>query len=125
MTAEQRDRIADAWVVLCNSEIGSAEHDASFWAFGKLYDLVGEQPDVAWELIHSILHRDHGDKVLMNLSAGPLEELLVEHGAAFIDRVEREALRDPQFIVLLGGVWKSTMDDRVWARVEAARGQPW
>src|SRR4029453_10263287 len=125
MTGKNRDQIAAAWLTLCNSEIGSPDYDTSFWAFGELYDLVREQPSVAWELILSILERDHGDQVLMNLSAGPLEDLLVEHGESFIDRVEQEAQRDPWFRNLLGGVWKNAIDDRVWARVEAARGEPW
>jgi hypothetical protein len=52
------------------------------------------------------------------LSAGPIEDLLAQHGDAFIDRVEIEARRDPSFAKVLGGVWQNSMSDEVWKRLQ-------
>lgn len=53
------------------------------------------------------------------LSAGPIEDLLARHGDVFIDRVEHGASGDPNFAKLLGGVWKNSMSDAVWERLQA------
>ncbi len=37
------------------------------------------EPHVAWELILAILDADNSMKVVANLAAGPLEELLATH----------------------------------------------
>ena len=40
--------------------------------------------------------------MLAYVAAGPIEDLLVHHGAAFIERVEVAAGRDPIFRKMLG-----------------------
>ena len=59
------------------------------------------------------------------LAAGPLEDLLAKRGEDFIDRVEELARKDPKFNDLLGGVWRNTMTDEVWQRVQAIRNHVW
>ena len=49
------------------------------------------------------------DSVQGNLSAGPLEELLFNHGNKFIDRVETLTRQNPKFTKLIMGVWVSEM----------------
>jgi hypothetical protein len=65
------------------------------------------------------------DRAFAVLAAGPLEDLLAYHGSEFIDRVETEARRNPRFRDLLGGVWRNTITDDIWARVEKIRGPGW
>ena len=85
----------------------------------NLYDLTYEEPEKLWLLILEIHHRDQSITIQQVLSAGPVEDLLAMHGDTFIERVEAEARRDPQFAKLLGGVWKSTMSDAIWDRLQA------
>ena len=59
------------------------------------------------------------------LAAGPLEDLLSEHGPVFIDRLEQEATASKRFDHLLGGVWRLSMTDDVWNRVQKARSAVW
>jgi hypothetical protein len=54
-----------------------------------------------------------------------MEDLLSEHGAEIIERVEVEARRNPSFNLLLGGVWQGGMSKEVWARVQSARLRTW
>jgi hypothetical protein len=51
-------------------------------------------------------------------AAGPLEDLISEHGALFIDAIEMEAARDRRFAWALGGVWQSTTPGNIWDRVQ-------
>ena len=41
------------------------------------------------------------------IGAGPLENLLSEHSAAFGERIEAQARRDPRFREALAAVWLS------------------
>jgi hypothetical protein len=91
-----------------------------------LYDLQYNEPETLWLLVLEIHHRDQSIAVQQVLSAGPIEDLLAQHGEAFIDRVEAEARIDPRFAKLLGGVWQNSISDAVWNRVQAIRdGRGW
>jgi hypothetical protein len=87
-----------------------------------LADALYYKPEIAWEAILEILVRNPSDEDLSLLAAGPLEDLIASHGAQFIDRVEQQALVNPKFADLLGGVWQQGMPAEIWSRVEKARG---
>ncbi|MGE5523879.1 MAG: DUF6869 domain-containing protein [Rhodospirillaceae bacterium] len=90
--------------------------------------LARDQPETAWEVILAILSRlgsDASDTLVQVLAAGPLEDLLAEHGESFIDRVERKSRVDARFRFLLGGVWQNAMARDVWQRVQRCRNEVW
>jgi hypothetical protein len=78
-----------------------------------------DDPAQAWQFILAVLATDQSNIVMENLSAGPLENLLVQHPAETILKVEAESQTNPAFRKLLGGVWKNDMPDDVWKRVQA------
>jgi hypothetical protein len=84
-----------------------------------------EAPEVAWQAIVALSREALTDQQIAVLAAGPLEDLLAYHGPAFIDRVEREARVYRAFRQLLGGVWRNSIAEPVWHRVEAIRGPAW
>ena len=87
----------------------TGEGDASHsWASDELDDLVREEPERAWPIILLIIARAPSDLFLAIVAAGPLENLLCEHGINFIERVEQEAACDPRFRHGLAGVWGSS-----------------
>ncbi len=58
---------------------------------------------------------------LAMVAAGPLEDLLEEHGQAVIHELERIAKIDPRFRLMLSGTWgRERIDGDVWARLAAA-----
>lgn len=97
------------------------EENRNFWAFEELNRIIREDPETGWKLVLQIVDTDQSPEVMSNLAAGPLEDLIRQHGAAFIERIEREAVSNATFKELLGGVWQVSCPE-VWARVEAARG---
>lgn len=92
---------------------------ATEWASDKMLDLAMENPEELWEVILEVLKRDPPAEVFEVLAAGPLEDYLAELGEQVIDRVELQAASDPKFRHLLGGVWRNSMSEEVWTRVQA------
>jgi hypothetical protein len=92
---------------------------------GAMYDAITDEPEIAWQTILEILKRELTDDQRALLAAGLMEDLLVWHGAAFIDRVEEEAKVNPRFNHLLGGVWRREMPIEIWERIEKARKEVW
>lgn len=118
------DVFARAWIAYWEEEGRTGrfpDSDAGSFVFNL-------DPDTAWNVILKILDMVDADPkqpLFQVLAASSTEDFLGEHGAAVIDRVEAEALRDPRFKLLLGGVWKGRMSEEVWRRVEECRGQSW
>jgi hypothetical protein len=90
-----------------------------------MYDVVRDEPEIAWPAILQILQRELTEDQIAVLAAGPLEDLMAVHGAQFIERVESEAARNPRLNHLLGGVWQSKMEPEIWQRVQKARKEVW
>jgi hypothetical protein len=119
------DDIADAWIRLHHLLEESEERERNFWAFMRLSELIRGDPEAAWSVIEKMLERDTSDVILSNVGAGPLENLLVAHGASFIDRIEKRAESDMTFKKVLGTVWKNAMSEEVWLRVKAVAAPSW
>ena len=97
---------------------GDASHS---WASDELDDLVRGEPERAWPIILSLIHASDSDQFLAIVAAGPLENLVCEHGPAFIERVERLSAQDGQFRHALAGVWGwSRMSAELQERLRAA-----
>jgi hypothetical protein len=59
--------------------------------------------------------------VLGSLAAGPFEDLLAQHGEEFIERMAEFSEKYPKFREMLHSVWKSTIPEEVWERLEKIR----
>jgi hypothetical protein len=127
MVMPDKSELAKGWIAYWSrppAERTAAEEDEIF----VLNDLARDQPQLCWEMILEIVatvEPDPATSLFQVLAAGPLEELLASHGEAFIGRVETLARENPQFKLLLGGVWQNTMSQDVWERVQQCRGEAW
>ena len=99
----------------------------SGWLDGSetMHDALFNNSESVYEAVVILASRKSSAFQSAILAAGPLEILLAWHGAAFIERVEIQAARDPQFKHLLGGVWRCGMPPEIWERVCRARGVSW
>lgn len=111
--------LAQRWLAFASNQQADSDPggDPNFVAFLDFGWLVEEDPEQAWATILQILPQTDSSRVLGQLAAGPLEDLLSYHGELFIERVEALAAIDPRFAFLLGGVWKFKMTDAIWDRV--------
>lgn len=96
---------------------------ALFEAWEALNDLVFKKPQQAWKVILDILEQTESDEIIGNLAAGPLEDILSEHGDVFIDEVEIQARQNPKFTKLVLGVYQGGMSDNVWSRIQVLQGK--
>ena len=124
------EQVASDWVIFARYDANKAP-DLVFANGWVLYDLVGENPHLAWDVIKRVISRyserdyfsdskTEAQKVVGNLAAGPLEDLLSAHGPVFIEAAEAEARSDRRMAWTLGGVWQLGMSNEIWARVQQA-----
>jgi hypothetical protein len=117
-------KIAYAWIAMNNAEQGSKNYKEHFWAWEKLDELCRHNPEDAWLVIDALSKIDSSDKMLANIAAGPLEDVLVWHGDKLINKIEETAKDDSILRKLLGGVWKNEISDNVWNRLKKISGKP-
>ncbi|WP_051938874.1 DUF6869 domain-containing protein [Luteibacter sp. 9135] len=120
MNERQDGVIAKGWIAMHLEAEGSEAQDASFWAYTALDDLRHDDVERYWNIINEIRRLNDSDEILSNLAAGPLEDLLANSGRDFIDRCEALAKTDDRFRLMLGMVWKNTIPDDIWTRIEVA-----
>jgi hypothetical protein len=113
------DQFSDQYVWDKDTVLTKRDTSATEWASEKMIDLALENPEELWDPILEILKRDPPTEVIEVLAAGPLEDYIAKLGERVIDRVEAQAAADAKFRNLLGGVWRNSMSDAVWARVQA------
>ena len=95
--------LVDDWIGYCAA--GSDVSDPRFAAWEKVDDLVRRDPESGWSLILELITAAADDKILANVAAGPLEDLLSRDADRFLEKVELEARRDPKFRRCLTGLW--------------------
>jgi hypothetical protein len=69
-------------------------------------------------MILELVARCESDMDRANVAAGPLEDALVRFGQALIGRVEAEARSNEVFKNTLRGVWRNSIEDSVWNRLQ-------
>ena len=117
-------RLAERYLSLISVDEDAYGTHPEVWTADLMFDLVRDHPDLAFDAICATLERCTAPQQVAMLAAGPLEDLLTEHGPAWIDRIEAEAATSPRFRYALTGVWKNEIKPLVWARVETARHGP-
>jgi len=80
-------------------------------------------PEDQWQMVQEAIRQALDDTDLGHIAAGPLEGLLGRHGEECIGLIETEAARDQKFARAVTGVWKYTMTEEVWARVQAIKSR--
>jgi hypothetical protein len=115
-----RDRIIREYLEYAAAPIGEEDWG---WASDKLHRLIWNVPDVAWELITVLIDAAPSEDALGFFAAGPLEELLSEHGPRVIDKLEARARVNENFLKAVRKVWRLEMTDEVWSRIQSAAGR--
>lgn len=104
--------------------VAGPNDNTDFWACDALNrSIIVAQAEEAWDLVVSLLRRAP-DEILGNIAAGPLEDLVRQHGVVLVDWIEGEARRDSRFRFALGGIWlrRGQLPAAIEARIVAASG---
>ena len=118
MNNAEIDDFVSAYVASARTR-DSKRRESQFWTFDIFANASLEDPDLCWTMILAVLARDQSDEVLSSIAAGPMEELLAEHGPRMLPLVEAKWRQDAIFRRMLHGVWRHGMKQEVWARVQA------
>ncbi|MFZ5798137.1 MAG: DUF6869 domain-containing protein [Thermodesulfobacteriota bacterium] len=117
--------LAESWIRMHHAEKDSHGYNENFWAYNKLCDLCDDEPIICFEVINKIRSLDGSDVILSNLAAGPLEDLLSQHGELIINKIEKLTEHDNQLKKMLGAVWKDSISDSIWKRIQAVASPSW
>ena len=86
------------------------------YATGEVDEIVSGDPFAALTFLDALLAADDAD--LYYFAAGPLEELLVAHGARVAQAVADRCARSQEWREAVGAVW---LDDQEWAALKPLR----
>lgn len=120
MTEEEFHNWVEAYIEIYSGKEEFDEFHPQYWAIEKFADLEADSPEICWAAILIIQRKNPDERVIANLAAGPLEELVELHGDDFIERIEKEARSSSQFRNLLNLLWETT-DEELWKRIVKAR----
>jgi hypothetical protein len=113
--------LAATWIALQHTKSNSRAYEEKFWSFEEMDRLRRSDPERCWSVILTIFDQARTDDVVLsNLAAGPLEDLLADHGERFIGRVETLARQEPRFRFTTQMVWRNSISAPVWARLRKA-----
>lgn len=104
-------KLAQDWILTFGAEPEGPPETNPFGAFGAI---VRGDPVYALHLILEVVRLDPVKRSWDVLAAGPLEDLLSEHGTTIIDYIAEDIEKDEALQELLQGVRQFRMPDDVW-----------
>jgi hypothetical protein len=100
-----------------------AERDVHAWASDCAFEVEQDYPQLLLPLIVAAMDAAETPQDAAYISAGLLENAVVNHGPALIGKIEELAARSPKFRYFLSAIWGQHLaDPDVWSRVCAAVG---
>jgi len=102
--------IAEAWSKMHSFEINSTEYEEHFWAFEKIDELIHSNPLEALDVILKIIEINPTERILSNLGAGHIEDLMCYKGEEVINKIKKEAKRNANFKKSLASTWLDSND---------------
>lgn len=119
------DRLAARYLAYVRAGNGDepapADHPDA-WTASVVFELTRAHPHLGLAATRAALAACDRPEDVAVVAAGPLEDLIADHGPALIDTVETLAERAPRFAYALTGVWPQGKEGTLlWARIEAAR----
>lgn len=110
--------LATAWI----AELGGASSDDDLGQKVVLMNFTAS-PDQQWQFLVAAVNSARTEDHLAAIAAGPLEHLLTKHGDEYISLVEVESRSSKAFANAVAGVWRNSMNNDVWSRVQAIQAR--
>ena len=126
MNETEITEIAKAWVAVELIRKNESLTDEDFWAQTKLLDLTFDDPINAIKIIIQISKLSSDPTLLSHLGAGPIEELMCQHGQKVIKIIEDEARNNQNFKKALAVVQIEKQDTTAYEKFyEIAEVEPY
>ena len=122
MNQSEREKLINAWFVAHKAGTETPIYEENWWAIETIINLREENPELLWELILQAIEMEKDEKLLSNLAAGPIEDLMCSYGEQVIDRVEKEAKSNSSFKNCIKDVWLDYNDTPIYKRFYKAAG---
>jgi hypothetical protein len=116
MNKNERDKLIRSWIFAQKLGINNPGYEKHSWAVDRVINLAIDDPEELWEIIFQILELDNSEQIIKAVGAGPLEDLMVQHGEIFIDRVEKQASKSEVFKSAMCNVWLDNDDTKIYAK---------
>lgn len=91
-------------------------------------EICEKDPELAFDFIMEVIEKYSEEitsqedgrlsRVINNLAAGPIEDLLVYNGSSIIEKIDEEVKRSPLLRTALRGVWRNNIEQNVWDRLQ-------
>lgn len=113
-----RNKLVTSWIELQKLPQDSLEAEQLWWSSHELLTMAIEEPEECWEIVRKIVDCSDDQWVLVNLAAGPVEDLLMTHADKVISWIEEDAKRSAKFRRILKDVWRNELNDAIWQRLQ-------
>jgi len=110
MDKSKIQRIAQTWSQMHSFDINSPEYEEHFWAFEKIDELIHSNPLEALEVILKIIEINPTERIIANLGAGHIEDLMCYKGEEVINKIKTEAKQNANFKKSLASTWLDSND---------------
>jgi len=104
-------KLAAQWIAA--QAISGSRTDEEWAPILEVINLANEDPEALWVVIGHIVELGPSELVKGALAAGPLEDLIQDHGSQFLARIEKQSKLSATFATLLPSVWVPESNDPV------------
>jgi hypothetical protein len=109
MPSRDHKRIAQSWLTV----------QRHWWAYDAVRELCESSPHEALTLILVLVELAETPRLLEDIGAGPLEDLLDKHAAIVIDEIESQVSNNAALRIALSHVWLREGTSEVGRRLVA------
>lgn len=94
---EIMDKLIDTWIAAQVVDTSTAEYEKMSWAVDELFNIACDKPEKFLETVLEILKVDSSKTTIGALGAGAIEDFLVHHADAYIEKIVDLADSVPAF----------------------------
>ena len=109
--------LADNWIKFQSLAPDSEEAKLFEWAEEEAGLLSITSPDESWDFIVEVLEKNQDEWILMNIAAGPLDNLLSFFPNKTMYLMRKDVPGNARLEHALRHIWKNLVPDTVWGEL--------
>ena len=109
--------LVDNWIKFQSLPRDSEEAELFEWAEEEAALLSITSPDDGWQFIVEVLEKNQDEWILMNIAAGPLDNLLSFFPNKTMFLMRKDVPGNAKLERALRRIWKSLIPDTIWGEL--------